>query len=157
MVIPPGTTNKANSAAATPINSLDTIDTEVSNTMLSINGRRNYISLSKKRTREQSFATTIPDFPYPSKSATSVLSTVSSIVCATIEQSDQYIVYCDGASKGNGTDSAIAGIGVWWGPDDPRYVVHFQGTDSDILTSYTSRIEIWLNGAPAFRPTIVLS
>ena len=32
------------------------------------------------------------------------------------------IVYSDGACKANGTDGAVAGIGVWWGPNDPRYV-----------------------------------
>ena len=33
------------------------------------------------------------------------------------------IVYSDGACKGNGTPRAVGGIGVWWGPDDPRYSV----------------------------------
>lgn len=31
------------------------------------------------------------------------------------------IVYSDGACKGNGARGAIAGIGVWWGHNDPRY------------------------------------
>ena len=30
------------------------------------------------------------------------------------------VVYSDGACKGNGKVGSIAGIGVWWGPDDPR-------------------------------------
>lgn len=30
------------------------------------------------------------------------------------------IVYTDGACKGNGKVGSIAGIGVWWGWDDPR-------------------------------------
>lgn len=30
------------------------------------------------------------------------------------------IVYSDGACKANGARGAIAGIGVWWGPNDPR-------------------------------------
>lgn len=30
------------------------------------------------------------------------------------------IVYSDGACKGNGGRNAVAGIGVWWGPNDPR-------------------------------------
>lgn len=29
-------------------------------------------------------------------------------------------VYCDGACKNNGNPNAVAGIGIWWGPDDPR-------------------------------------
>lgn len=30
------------------------------------------------------------------------------------------VVYCDGACKKNGTDSAVAGVGVWWGYGDIR-------------------------------------
>ncbi|CCM05124.1 uncharacterized protein FIBRA_07332 [Fibroporia radiculosa] len=30
------------------------------------------------------------------------------------------IVYSDGACKGNGKAGSIAGVGVWWGRDDPR-------------------------------------
>ena len=33
------------------------------------------------------------------------------------------IAYSDGACRGNGKTSAVAGVGVWWGPDDPRYAV----------------------------------
>ncbi len=32
-------------------------------------------------------------------------------------------VYCDGACKNNGKPNAVAGIGIWWGPDDPRLVL----------------------------------
>ncbi|KAI6012577.1 ribonuclease H-like domain-containing protein [Pisolithus orientalis] len=32
------------------------------------------------------------------------------------------VVYCDGACKGNGATGSKAGIGVWWGHNDPRYV-----------------------------------
>jgi len=31
------------------------------------------------------------------------------------------VVYSDGACQGNGGPNAVAGIGVWWGPGDPRY------------------------------------
>ncbi|KIO06924.1 hypothetical protein M404DRAFT_419467 [Pisolithus tinctorius Marx 270] len=30
------------------------------------------------------------------------------------------VVYCDGACKGNGATGSKAGIGVWWGHNDPR-------------------------------------
>ncbi|KAF5311802.1 hypothetical protein D9619_002783 [Psilocybe cf. subviscida] len=30
------------------------------------------------------------------------------------------VVYSDGACKGNGKQDPVAGVGVWWGPDDPR-------------------------------------
>jgi hypothetical protein len=32
------------------------------------------------------------------------------------------VVFCDGACKGNGQEGSVAGIGVWWGGDDNRYV-----------------------------------
>lgn len=30
------------------------------------------------------------------------------------------VVYSDGACKGNGQVGSVAGVGVWWGRDDPR-------------------------------------
>ncbi|KAJ7610868.1 ribonuclease H-like domain-containing protein [Roridomyces roridus] len=32
------------------------------------------------------------------------------------------VVYSDGACKGNGQVGSVAGVGVWWGPDDPRNI-----------------------------------
>ncbi|KAJ7492256.1 ribonuclease H-like domain-containing protein [Mycena latifolia] len=32
------------------------------------------------------------------------------------------VVYSDGASKRNGHPDAVAGVGVWWGRDDPRNI-----------------------------------
>ena len=32
------------------------------------------------------------------------------------------VVFCDGACKGNGQEGSVAGIGVWWGEGDNRYV-----------------------------------
>jgi hypothetical protein len=32
------------------------------------------------------------------------------------------VVYTDGACSRNGQAGSVAGIGVWWGPSDPRYV-----------------------------------
>ncbi|CAK5264469.1 unnamed protein product [Mycena citricolor] len=32
------------------------------------------------------------------------------------------IVYTDGACKGNGKPGSVAGVGVWWGPSDPRNI-----------------------------------
>jgi ribonuclease HI len=39
-------------------------------------------------------------------------------------QSDWDVVYTDGACQGNGKKNIqpLAGIGVWWGPHDPRWV-----------------------------------
>ena len=35
------------------------------------------------------------------------------------------VVYTDGACSRNGQAGSVAGIGVWWGPSDPRYVYIF--------------------------------
>jgi ribonuclease HI len=32
------------------------------------------------------------------------------------------IVYCDGGCDGNGTEFAVGGVGVYYGPDDPRNI-----------------------------------
>lgn len=37
------------------------------------------------------------------------------------DQNKKQIVYVDGSSLGNGETTAAAGIGVYWGEDDPRY------------------------------------
>lgn len=42
-------------------------------------------------------------------------------VPAELEDESRFdIVYSDGACKGNGKAGSIAGIGVWWGRNDPR-------------------------------------
>ncbi len=52
------------------------------------------------------------------------------------------VVYTDGACSGNGQLGSAAGIGVWWGVDDPRYVlssnndtVHFMPACLVVATS----------------------
>ena len=37
-------------------------------------------------------------------------------------EEDWDVVYCDGSCKGNGQDGSVAGIGVWWGHNDRKYV-----------------------------------
>lgn len=39
---------------------------------------------------------------------------------AAVDETGWTIVYTDGASKDNGKPSARAGVGVWYGEDDPR-------------------------------------
>lgn len=36
------------------------------------------------------------------------------------DESNWVVVYSDGACKGNGKMGSVAGIGVWWGPNDSR-------------------------------------
>ncbi|KAF9469665.1 ribonuclease H-like domain-containing protein, partial [Collybia nuda] len=38
------------------------------------------------------------------------------------DESGWDVVYSDGACKGNGKADPIAGVGVWWGVDDPRNI-----------------------------------
>jgi ribonuclease HI len=33
------------------------------------------------------------------------------------------VVYSDGACKGNGNVGSVAGVGVWWGHNDPRFAL----------------------------------
>ncbi|KAG6811158.1 hypothetical protein H0H92_008744 [Tricholoma furcatifolium] len=39
-----------------------------------------------------------------------------------LDESQYDVVYCDGACKGNGKPGSIAGVGVWWGNNDPRNI-----------------------------------
>lgn len=39
----------------------------------------------------------------------------------TIDRDEWTTAYTDGACRGNGTVGAVAGIGVWYGDNDPRY------------------------------------
>jgi len=43
------------------------------------------------------------------------------------DESQWQVVYSDGACKGNGKVGSIAGIGVFWRPNDPRSVCHTMG------------------------------
>lgn len=52
-------------------------------------------------------------------SVRSHVTTGQSRMSATAED----VVYTDGACSGNGQLGSVAGIGVWWGIDDPRYVL----------------------------------
>ncbi|PPQ99538.1 hypothetical protein CVT24_005328 [Panaeolus cyanescens] len=38
------------------------------------------------------------------------------------DESGFIVVYTDGACKGNGKNGSVAGVGVWWGPNDPRNI-----------------------------------
>ncbi|KAI6007548.1 ribonuclease H-like domain-containing protein [Pisolithus orientalis] len=49
-----------------------------------------------------------------------ITSTVQTIFASDADAKEFNVVYCDGACKGNGQDGSIAGIGVWWGRNDPR-------------------------------------
>jgi ribonuclease HI len=42
------------------------------------------------------------------------------------DETQNEVVYCDGACKGNGKAGSVAGIGIWWGRDDRRYFSLFR-------------------------------
>lgn len=44
-------------------------------------------------------------------------------ISETSESTEPLVVYSDGACKGNGKVGSVAGIGVWWGNNDPRSVL----------------------------------
>ena len=48
----------------------------------------------------------------------------------SVDESEWDVVYSDGACKGNGKVGSVAGIGVWWGPDDPRSGIFVQFSGS---------------------------
>ena len=39
-----------------------------------------------------------------------------------VDDHQKQVVYCDGGCDGNGTDSAVGGVGVYYGPNDPRNI-----------------------------------
>jgi hypothetical protein len=47
------------------------------------------------------------------------------------DESTWDVVYSDGACKKNGQVGSAAGIGVWWGRDDPRYARCFSPAHND--------------------------
>lgn len=59
----------------------------------------------------------------PARSANSQWAALASEVIE--DESGWDVVYSDGACKGNGKVGSIAGVGVWWGHNDARFVVSF--------------------------------
>jgi hypothetical protein len=47
---------------------------------------------------------------------------VAGLSRVTSSAAGEDVVYTDGACAGNGQHGSVAGIGVWWGPIDTRYV-----------------------------------
>jgi ribonuclease HI len=40
----------------------------------------------------------------------------------TIPQDGGWVIHCDGATLGNGSENARAGVGIYFGPEDPRNI-----------------------------------
>ena len=71
-----------------------------------------------------------------------------------VDESGWDVVYTDGSCTNNGGKGAKAGIGVWWGHDDPRFV---SGLRAMSPTHESSIPETLPNGVPETKPTIALS
>lgn len=66
-----------------------------------------------------------PTRPQPYQKSPRAAGSSSSKVLKETDVQDESgwdVVYTDGSCTGNGGNHAKAGIGVWWGHDDPRYV-----------------------------------
>ena len=74
---------------------------------------------SSLRGGERAISEEPPALPqHPTLSTTGSRESVTSTM-----SSDTLIVYTDGSCKRNGQVGGEAGVGVWWGKDDPRHVV----------------------------------
>lgn len=65
---------------------------------------------------------TIISTPLPSKSDRNAAKGKKRAHAKIEDESCWDVVYSDGACKGNGKDGSVAGVGVWWGHEDPRSV-----------------------------------
>ncbi|KAI6154013.1 ribonuclease H-like protein [Pisolithus tinctorius] len=62
-----------------------------------------------------------PSNHQPASSTSAVVARVApSTGTPDADEKEFDVVYCDGACKGNGATGSKAGIGVWWGHNDPR-------------------------------------
>ncbi|EJF63976.1 ribonuclease H-like protein, partial [Dichomitus squalens LYAD-421 SS1] len=64
---------------------------------------------------------------------------------------DVMIVYTDGSCKGNGTEHAVAGVGVWWGDYDSRHVGPHQTNNRAELIAIIRVLET----TPTNRPLLI--
>lgn len=70
----------------------------------------------------------------PGRSTTSHAAPGSLVLPNDALEAGWSVVYSDGACKGNGKSGSVAGVGVWWGPNDPRFVPCAVSTSDRTLT-----------------------
>lgn len=68
-----------------------------------------------------------------------------------IDESEWDVVFTDGACQRNGRVGAVAGIGVWWGVNDPRFVGQHEESESIAHTPQG----IWPNDVLGIKQIIV--
>lgn len=121
---------KMDGSRATSLQLPSTNPTTTENTMLSLNERK-IVSPSSGRTNHAISASASTSTTH----SVDEHSAMSSTVNTSTSKPDTYIVYCDGACKGNGQVGAIAGVGVWWGPNDSRLALYNLVQSYQTLTS----------------------
>ncbi|TFK63966.1 ribonuclease H-like protein, partial [Pluteus cervinus] len=66
------------------------------------------------------------------------------------------VVYSDGACKGNGRPGSVAGIGVWWGHDDPRNLAErCPGDQSSNRAELIAVIRVLETAPPSKTPLLI--
>ncbi|PFH49677.1 hypothetical protein AMATHDRAFT_62646 [Amanita thiersii Skay4041] len=64
----------------------------------------------------------VPSLPPPANAVGNIPNARKRPSSVELDESGYDVVYCDGACRRNGRNGSFAGIGVWWGPDDPRNI-----------------------------------
>ncbi|KAI0708093.1 ribonuclease H-like domain-containing protein [Cerioporus squamosus] len=93
------------------------------------------------------------------KTAPMIQTTASSFVSGASGSAslDPIVVYTDGSCRGNGRPGSTAGVGVWWGVDDPRNVSErCPGDQTNNRAELLSIIRV-LEKAPKDRPLEIRS
>ncbi|KAJ7755006.1 ribonuclease H-like domain-containing protein [Mycena maculata] len=74
------------------------------------------------------------------------------------DESGWDIVYSDGACKGNGQVGSVAGVGVWWGRDDPRNIAErCPGDQTNNRAELIAILRILETTPPSERPLLIKS
>lgn len=69
------------------------------------------------------------------------------------DQNDWTVAYTDGACQGNGRAGAVAGVGVWYGDNDPRYETIFSIFLQSKSVYSVASIEMYRSAALVIRQT----
>ena len=103
-----GTHNETQASVASPPNALVTSSSSTGATYASL--KPSLVSVAKPPLPSTSRTATTPALGPP----------VQTPRIAAPKNTTVDVVYSDGACRANGTPNAMGGIGVWWGPNDPR-------------------------------------
>ncbi|KAH9919438.1 ribonuclease H-like domain-containing protein [Epithele typhae] len=114
-------------------------------------------SVSHSRVNEHARPTAIVHAPVvvaPTRAPPSI-SAPPAITCSADPQ--PLVIYTDGSSRGNGTAGSRAGVGVWWGDQDPRNLAERCPGPQTNNSAELNAIIRALETAPNDRPLIIKS